>query len=324
MGIFGRSKRSAASTLAERRLWTPPPGLVTEPMKLVRSVPFVFDSVNFAPAFTKIDIFRKESKHDELVALFDLVREMLVGLDLPGLRAEIIVILDDSGSMSKEYRERIVHQLLLRILAFGLNLDKNGIPVIKYNDPAHPIWLNADNYLNAPNLIGHCGGGTPMTEAYDVAVKMADGHDKLTIIINITDGAPNVWTTMSNSVMRSAGKPIFNKKVAVKQDAMGYLKELDDLPSRFEIETIEDPVTGEKVPVKDANDNFVIIENPLNNGIRLIDNVDTQFIDPFSATPEDFIGAMLEELDTYLQLAATVGTLTGMEALGFYRNPAFV
>ena len=292
-----------------RRKFTAPAGLNTAKQRVMQSVPFVFDNKNL-PAFSmeKLDKLAKQPQHDKLLKGQRAGEEALKGLGLRGLRMQVIVILDGSGSMTHDYHSGKVQRLLVRTLGFALNLDADGeIPVIVYGYNIHkPVMINTENYLNAPRLVPFEGGGTPMTEAFIAALKLAATYNMLTMIVNITDGDPNNQVTMSNEIIRSSGLPILVKNMALRP--VPYLKTVDTLPSQIEVEK-----DANDEPVYDGDHNLVLVQNP--DGIRLIDNVSSVDLDPDTADDDEFATKFAAEIDSGVELMGRVGILTGVPGI---------
>ncbi len=273
------------------------------PQRLVRSVPFRFEPAQSAGS---VDMFKKPellSLHKELIESFEAAREALRLADLLGLRAEVIVGVDDSGSIMDQWQ--LVLRMLVRLLGYALHLDANGqIQVIVYGRYTEdPIIVDRSNYLQIATLIKPTFGGTPMTQVLQKAVRMADGNDTLTIFCNITDGDPNSKITMSQATIESSGHPVINKHFSVKP--VPYLNEIDDLPSCYEIRK---DANGQ--PILDDNDMLIIDRNPA--GLRFIDNVDSQAIDPVHATNDEFATAFATEINACIEVMGRVGLLTGV------------
>jgi len=280
--------------------------LNTTPQVLVRSVPFVYDGGG-QPAvnLTKVKSSASGSSGVSLVKGYQAAQQALANFDLAGIRLEVLLLLDGSLSMKREYEAEIAQQLAVRTLGFCLNVDADEqIPVIMYGaNISKPVVITLENYQQAPQLLRPNFGSTPMTEALQAGMAMAARSDKLTMIVNITDGNPDNHVSMSNEVIKSSGHPVFIKNLAIKK--VPYLVEIDDLPSRNEIRMDD---AGQ--PIKDADDMLVLEVNP--NGLRYVDNVDSQAIDPFKATDDEFGQAIAEEISTYIEVAGRVGLLTGV------------
>lgn len=297
-----------------RRPFSAPSGLVTAPQRLERSVPFVYDTQQ-KPAVSLDKVPADGGGKVSLAKGHQAATAALQKVDLMGLRMEVVVMVDGSGSMSGDYSRGNVQKLLTRALGFALNVDANGsIPVFTYGSRVQDaVEIDLGNYQQVDRLIRPDMGGTDMTGGFAAAMQMARSNTLPTMIINLTDGNPNDRVSMSNEVIKSASGPVILKNLALRP--VSYLKEIDDLPSRFEIKT---DANGN--PVNGPDGNLLIERNP--NGIRLIDNVDSKALDPNRATDEEFAFALADEVATWVELAARVGILTGVP--GIDRDPALV
>jgi hypothetical protein len=295
------------SFFSRRPAFTPPLGLSLTPQRLMKTVRFVYDEQG-TPAFAKdgkLDKLAKSGAHDKLLKGQQAGEEALKNLELRGLRAQMIVLLDGSGSMMSDYRNGKVKQMLIRTLGFTLNLDPDGeIPVIVYGGSVNrPVDINTGNYQQADQLVRPDFGSTSMTQALATALELAAKYGMLTIIVNITDGNPNNQVTMSNQVILSSGYPCIVKNLAIRP--VSYLQEIDTLPSQIEVKK-----DANDNPVRDANGDLILERNPA--GIRLIDNVNSQAFDPGSVTDAQFAAYVAEEIPVIVEVMGRVGILTGV------------
>jgi hypothetical protein len=300
-----------------RRPFVAPAGVNTAPQQLLYSAPFKYDEEG-QPAVSLQKL--ETGGHVSLVKGFTAAKKALDNVQLAGIRFQVIVLVDGSGSMGADYRPQPdgrpsnVEQMLLRVLGFTLNVDKDGsIPVIVYGGSVNPpVDVDLSNYRDIGRIITPDFWSTSMTEALDAALKIAaqrnkQGDYELTLIVNITDGNPNNRATMSNVVIRSSGAPVMLKNLAIRP--VPYLEEIDDLPSQYEIRK-EDDGNGNDVPVKDADGRLVIDRNP--TGLRLIDNVDSKALNPHTASDEEFAKAIADEISDCIEVMARVGLLTNV------------
>lgn len=199
-----------------------------------------------------------------------------IGFD--DIEAEVVVLVDRSGSMAG--RDREVQLLLERVLAFGLQVDSDGIiPVIPFSSIMHRHFdVSLNNYLSSAANTGAPGGGTIMAEPLLAARDLAQNSDKPIFLVVIGDGNPNDPGPTTRAVCELAGYPVFIKFISLAQ--VDYLDELDNL------ETTQP-------------------------GARLLDNVDAQDVpDPAGISDLDFFQKMVEEWDTWIAAAQQHGLLT--------------
>lgn len=303
-----------------------PLGLTKDTPQILGRAEFTFDE-GAAPAVSfarvekaAVNLTKRPANGVNLRKGFEAAQKALHTAELPGIRMQVIVLVDGSYSMINDYERPSadqpspVEKLLVRTLAFALNVDTDGsIPIYVYGDKVRgPINIGLDNFENAGDLLQPDLRSTNMTEAFDKALKVAIKSKQLTLIINITDGAPNSELSMKNSVIRSAGYPIMLKNLAIRP--VSFLSDIDDLPSKYEIRKEEDRYGNEhpvKYITKDAYGNdverLVIDVNP--DAVRLLDNVDSKAVDPYRATDEEFVRAIVDEIPDCSEVMARVGTL---------------
>lgn len=198
-----------------------------------------------------------------------------IGLD--EIDAEMVVLVDRSGSMHG--RDHDVQLLLERILAFGLQIDSDGIiPVIAFDHRVFPeVDVTLSNYLTAAQQLPPAYGGTVMSKPIALARGLAANSEKPIFMVIIGDGSPNPddKNATTREVCELAGYPVFIKFISLAP--VPYLQELDDLDDTR----------------------------------RLLDNVDAQDIpDPAGISDLDFFNKMAEEWDTWMTAAKQHGLIT--------------
>lgn len=202
--------------------------------------------------------------------------------DLNGIRAQVVVLLDRSGSMRSDYASGAVQKLLTRSLAFALQVDADGkVPVIPFDDKVYPeVEVNQGNFstivqetLNTPNM-----GSTNLAGALEQVKLMAEKSDLPLYVLVLTDGNPDDKSAATREVCELARYAAFLKFAALKP--VSYLSELDDLD-------------GSK---------------------RLLDNVDAKpevgtGLDLLNCSDAAFVDAMADEWDTWVEAAKAAGVL---------------
>lgn len=200
--------------------------------------------------------------------------------DMSGIRAQVMVILDHSGSMTYDYQNGKVQDLVDRFLGFGLTVDVDGeVPVVPFDSSVKPtVNVNMSNYkgvvereIYKPRQMG----GTNLTDALKKVRDEASKTDMPLFVAVVTDGEPNDRSSAREVVKDLARYPVFIKFLAVQK--VSFLEELDDL-----------------------SDNE-----------RLLDNVDTkEYTDLSSVSDEQFAEDMTDEWNTWVAAALAAGVLT--------------
>jgi uncharacterized protein YegL len=200
--------------------------------------------------------------------------------NLSGIRAQVMVILDHSGSMSYDYENGKVQDLVDRFLAFGLTVDVDGeVPVVPFDSNVkQTVNVNMSNYqgvvrrdIYKPMQMG----GTNLTAALEVVRDEAKKTDTPLFVAIVTDGEPNDSASAKEIVCDLARYPVYIKFLAVQP--VSFLRELDDL----------------------------------GDDVRLLDNVDTkEYRDLNSVSDEQFAEDMADEWDSWTKAALAAGVLT--------------
>lgn len=257
MGLFGIGSHSGSREPAN-------------PVKLVQDA-----SGTPAVSGSKLD------QHVSLKKKADAVGVSLKKKSLAGIRAQVVVVLDHSGSMYSDYQNHKVQNLVERFLAFGLSVDIDGeVPVIPFDSRVKPtVNVTIDNYSGVvgdqifkPNDMGSTNLAAALREVRELAKKT----DAPLFVAVITDGEPNSTTEATEIVCDLARYPVFIKFLAVRE--VRYLQELDDL----------------------------------GDDKRLLDNVDSKFYDNVtSVSDEQFADDMVDEWDSWTTAALKAGVLLG-------------
>jgi hypothetical protein len=224
-----------------------------------------------------------EAGHVDLAKAAEKAGFALSKRDLAGMRAQVLVVLDESGSMRHDYESGAVQKLLQRCLGFALQVDADGtVPVIPFADN---VWKTVEvTQANFATVVQEKlyrpgdMGLTNLTEALERVKDAAAQTDMPLFVIILTDGSPNHKPSATQLVCELAGYPAFLKFVALRP--VDYLSELDDLP----------------------------------NSRRLLDNVDSKpevgtNLDLLNCSDAEFADALADEWDTWVKAATAAGVL---------------
>jgi hypothetical protein len=247
--------------------------------------------------------------------LVDLAKTAKVSLEkrnLFGTRAKVAVVMDYSGSMTREYREGRVQKLTERILALATQLDDDGsIDFFVFDSTAaHLGEVPLDNYAGAVDRLtqGRRMGTTDYAGAFRVVrdhfgfappkplvtekkglfgrKKKVEGAVDVALPDNLrpasepvfaiflTDGAPNSKPQAVQALIEVSTAPIFWKFLSIGRESFDFLQKLDDLEQ------------------------------------RVIDNADYKPIGSIDAlSDEQLIDALLDEYGEYVAEAKRLGML---------------
>ena len=248
-------------------------------MTVSKSVNLVKDPAG-APA---TDLTKVRQANPDLAKLADKAGLALNQRDLAGIRAQVVVLLDHSGSMRGDFENQAVEKLLTRALGFSLQVDADGtVPVIPFDSRVWPTvdvtQANFSTVVNDALFRPQNMGSTNLTEALALVKELANNTDEPLFVVIITDGNPDHKPSVTRLVCELAGYPAFLKFLALRP--VDYLSELDDH----------------------------------DNSQRLLDNVDAKpekgtSLNLLTCSDADFIDAMVDEWDTWVKAATDAGVL---------------
>lgn len=184
--------------------------------------------------------------------LIDLTKKVGIVLEkkkLTGVKAEIILAIDQSGSMSSLYKNGTVQQIVERLLAIGMNMDAVGTatevnhatfvkdtkmtvsggtkyaPVMELIVSKYGIALSGNQEPAKKSLFG----GLFSKKAKEIPIK----PEHPTFVLFITDGNNSDKSEATRIVRESANQPIFWQFVGIGKEKFAFLQKLDDLKDRY-------------------------------------------------------------------------------------------
>lgn len=254
-----------------------------------------------------ISLDKVQAQAPGLVSLAKTAQVSLEKRNLFGTRAKVAVVMDYSGSMTREYREGRVQRLTERILALATQLDDDGaidffvfdstaaylgeVPLDNYQGAVDRLTagrrMGTTDYAGAFRLVrDHFGFPGPVVEKKGLfgRKKKVEGAVDVTrapgqppapepvFAVFLTDGAPNSKPEAVRALIEVSTAPIFWKFLSIGRESFDFLQQLDDLEQ------------------------------------RLIDNADYKPIGSIDAlSDEQLIEALLDEYDTYVAEARGLG-----------------
>lgn len=244
---------------------------------VARTVPIVKDATG-SPA---VSLDKVESTGGvDLRKKTEVVSLNLTKKGMGGVRAQVMVILDHSGSMHSDYANGKVQDLVERFLGFALAVDIDGeVPIIAFDSRVHDaVNVNMTNYKDvvATQIWKRSSmGTTDLTAALKVVRDEASKTDAPLFVAIVTDGSPDHRATAKELVIDLARYPVFLKFLAVRD--VPFLRDLDDL----------------------------------GDDKRLLDNVDTkEYSNLDNVSDDQFAADMVDEWDSWVTEATSKGILT--------------
>lgn len=225
MGIFSGKSKTTQQVADETGRTT---GTGNAP---ARSISFVKQA---GPANQRTDVENRGGV--DLAKKFDKAGVSLSKRGLDGVRAEVVMLLDHSGSMVSDYQNGTVQTLVERALGFALQIDTDGtIPIVRFDSGVrNAINVHIDNYRSITQTKlyeRNKMGSTNLTAALDELLKIAKTTTAPIFAIIVTDGAPNDPTTVIQRVRELSRYPVFLKFLSIQKVA--FLDRLDNLDGVF-------------------------------------------------------------------------------------------
>lgn len=157
---------------------------------------------------------------------------------LNGLKAQVGLVLDFSGSMSDLYYNGTVQSVIENTLPLAMEFDDNG---------TMEVWIFDDEYYRLPdiNLQNYQGyvrreilgtynmGGTNYAPVINNVVEAYKDAKLPSYVLFITDGNNSDQTKTTHAITEAAKLPIFWQFVGIGNARFSYLEKLDDLTGRY-------------------------------------------------------------------------------------------
>jgi hypothetical protein len=169
----------------------------------------------------------------------------LVKNKLDTIKANVVVVLDASGSMSHQYREGKVQQLLEQLVPLAVHFDTNATldcwAFARNFKILESITLsNLDNYLKNSGLIS---SGSDIGIGYDnnepaviadvIRAHTESGTTLPTYVIFVTDGGIYQSKEIENLIVKASNLGIFWQFVGIGGSSYGVLEHLDNMQNRI-------------------------------------------------------------------------------------------
>ncbi|WP_324198228.1 vWA domain-containing protein [Nocardia beijingensis] len=183
-------------------------------------------------------------------AMLDLrkreVAKVLIGKDAFGIRARVVLVVDKTGSMQRQYRDHVVHRVVQRMIPVATQLDDDG---------TLEAYLYAVSFAKLPDIAVEHGdewartylhlGGTHGGIDYD---RLGGRNDELpimrdiigslrpggrpTLVLFFTDGGFAKKREIAALMREAALLPAFWQFVGLGRANYGLLRSLDELSGR--------------------------------------------------------------------------------------------
>ncbi|WP_433663125.1 vWA domain-containing protein [Nocardia sp. CA-128927] len=175
------------------------------------------------------------------------VAKVLISKDAFGIRARVVLVIDKTGSMIKQYRTEVVHRVVQRMVPVATQLDNNGsleaylyahsfaklpdITVAHSDEWAHTfLHLSGAHAGIDYNRIGGRNDELPIMRDIMASLRPGDGP---TLILFFTDGGFANKREIGALMREAAQLPAFWQFIGLGRANYGLLRSLDEMTGRI-------------------------------------------------------------------------------------------
>lgn len=194
---------------------------------------------------TNLDFVKKyETQNPSLLNFAKTAAVSLVKNDLAEVKANVVIVLDASGSMSSQYATGAVQGVLDRVVPLATHFDPDGVLechafASKSKQMANITLTTVNNYIKNVGLTD-AGNGVGLGYSNDepkviqqVIVNHKNETNQLpTYVIFISDGGVNKDEEITKLIQQASTENIFWQFVGLGGSNYGILKHLDEMSSR--------------------------------------------------------------------------------------------
>lgn len=249
----------------------PPPALQQQPTAPAASVPAPPVSVPPQPADSVRSVPGEQRLSFEKRQRLDLrkreVHKVLLTKGAPTARARVVMVIDKTGSMRRQYSTRVVHRVVERMIPVAIQLDDDGnLETYLYGSSFARLpdvtveradeW--SDTFLHLDGTHGgvdyrRIGGYNDEIPIMTEVLSTLQARDPMpTLVLFFTDGGFSQRGHITELVRRASGLPAFWQFVGIGRANYGLLTALDELEGRvvdnvgfFELDDIDSVTDAE-------------------------------------------------------------------------------
>lgn len=208
-----------------------------------------------------ISLDKIEAQAPSLISLVKQAVETIDKSKLNGQTAKVVLALDYSGSMHREYSNGSMQRLTEKVLALATQFDDDGnIDFFVFDSNAAYLGdigisdfegsvdrltkhrqMGSTNYADLILKVrDHFGFGKPAPAKKGLFGKLKKVEpvttgpaDEPVYVLFLTDGAPNSQSEAIAAITEVSTAPIFWKFLSIGREEIEFLQTIDDLPGRF-------------------------------------------------------------------------------------------
>lgn len=258
---------SAAAAPAPSRPVAPPPAQVHPPVTAAPTspppapptpaVPATPDGVRSVPGEQRLSF----EKRQRLDLRKREVAKVLLTKGAPTARARVVMVIDKTGSMRRQYSTRVVHRVVERMIPVAIQLDDDGsleaylygssfarLPdvTVEQADEWSDTFLHLDGTHGGISYRRIGGYNDEIPIMSEVLSTLRQRDPMPTLVLFFTDGGFSQRGPITELVRQASGLPAFWQFVGIGRANYGLLTALDELEGRvvdnvgfFELDDID-------------------------------------------------------------------------------------
>ena len=195
------------------------------------------------PEENTIKVSLEKKIQENAPKLISLVKPLVAELKkkkLQNIIARVALVMDISGSMSKNYSNGTVQEIVNKILPIAVQFDDDGeIDFWYYSNLAkRRPSINMKNYESAvpedwKELMHSIGGRNNEPVVINEIISEYENSNLPVYVIFVTDGGFNGESQIKKMLIKSSTMPIFWQFVGISGKKYGILEKLDNMEGRF-------------------------------------------------------------------------------------------
>ncbi|MCP2318371.1 Stress response protein SCP2 [Nocardia amikacinitolerans] len=175
------------------------------------------------------------------------VAKVLIDQRAVGVRARVVLVIDKTGSMQKQYRKKVVHRVVERMIPIATQLDDDGtleaylyalsyakLPDIEVAEGDQ--WSETHLHLSGTHAgidYGALGGRNDELPIMRAVIDTLRPGDRPTLVLFFTDGGFAKKPEITALMREAARLPAFWQFVGLGQANYGLLRSIDEMDGRL-------------------------------------------------------------------------------------------
>ncbi|MEE2058411.1 vWA domain-containing protein [Rhodococcus artemisiae] len=175
------------------------------------------------------------------------VAKVLLDKGAPGVRARVVLVIDKTGSMNRQYTKKRIHEVVERMVPVAVQLDDDGTlePYLYAQSFArlpditvHEVEAWSETYLHLNGVHGgidykRIGGiNDELPIMGEIISSLTPGTTMPTLVLFFTDGGFHQKKQISDLMKEASGLPAFWQFIGLGKANYGVLERLDTMKGR--------------------------------------------------------------------------------------------